>query len=70
MNMMNVEKYSTPLIVLFVSLVVISSNSIGIQCLNEKNESSSNKNWLVLNLVSAILLLVFSLYRMYTIYKS
>lgn len=67
---MDLKEYSTPLIVLFISLVVISSNSIGIQCLNEKNESSSNRNWLMLNLVAAILLLVFSLYKMYMIYKS
>ena len=67
---MDLKEYSTPLIVLFISLVVISSNSIGIQCLNEKNESSSNRNWLMLNLVAEILLLVFSLYKMYMIYKS
>lgn len=67
---MDLKEYSTPLIVLFISLVVISSNSIGIQCLNEKNESSSNRNWLILNLVAALLLLVFSLYKMYMIYKS
>lgn len=67
---MDLKEYSTPLIILFISLVVISSNSIGIQCLNEKNESSSNRNWLILNLVAALLLLVFSLYKMYMIYKS
>jgi len=67
---MDLKEYSTPLAVLFISLVVISSNSIGIQCLNEKNESSSNKNWLILNLVAALLLLLFSLYKMFMIYKS
>jgi hypothetical protein len=67
---MDLKEYSTPLAVLFISLVVISSNSIGIQCLNEKNESSSNKNWLILNLVAALLLLIFSLYKMFMIYKS
>lgn len=67
---MDLKEYSTPLSVLFISLVVISSNSIGIQCLNEKNESSSNKNWLILNLVAALLLLIFSLYKIFMIYKS
>jgi len=62
--------YQTPLIVLLVSIVVISSNSIGIQCLNDKAESSSNKNWLILNLVAAILLMMFSVYKMFLIYKA
>lgn len=62
--------YQTPLIVLLVSIVVISSNSIGIQCLNDKSESSSNKNWLILNLVAAILLMMFSVYKMFLIYKA
>lgn len=61
-------------LIIAVGVVLISTNSIAIQCYNDntsyKADRTSNYNWVMLNLVAAILVVMYGGYEGYKAYIS
>lgn len=60
--------------IIAVGVVLISTNSIALQCYNDnesyKAERTSNYNWVVLNLIAAIAVVLYGGYQAYKGYIS
>ena len=60
--------------IIAIGIVLISTNSIAIQCYNDnasyKADRTSNYNWVMLNLVAAILVVLYGGYEGYKAYIS
>lgn len=53
------------LCLLITGILYIATTSIGIQCLNEKKETGSSYYFLIINLVSAILVVLSAIIMLY-----
>lgn len=66
---MNIELLGYAIVLLLAGIFSIATTSIGIQCANAnsayKEEHSSNQTFLIVNLVSAILVVIIALVGIY-----
>jgi hypothetical protein len=61
-------------IIVAVGIALVSTNSIALQCYNDnksyKEERDANYNWVLLNLLSAIIVIFYGFYQGYRGYIS
>lgn len=61
-------------LIVIIGAVLISTNSIAVQCYNDnsiyKANRATNYNWIVINLVAAILVVLYGLYQAYIAYTT